>query len=205
MNQTENKVIVIATENKGKASEFKSIFEKQGFEVRTLLDYPEIDSIEETGETFAENALLKAEGVAEILDTMVLADDSGLKVDALQGQPGVYSARYAGEEKNDAKNNAKLLGELSELPFDERTAQFHCTLALAAPGKESLTIEGELDGYILGVPRGQNGFGYDPLFYVPEKEKTMAELTQEEKNSISHRAIAVRKLDKVLEDWIKNQ
>lgn len=201
MNQ--NKVIVIATENKGKAAEFKSIFEKQGFEIRTLLDYPELESIEETGETFAENALLKAEGVAAALNTIVLADDSGLKVDALQGQPGVYSARFAGEEKNDARNNAKLLGELSELPMEERTAHFHCTLALAGPGKESLTIEGELDGLIIGIPRGNNGFGYDPLFYVPEKNKTLAELTHEEKNEISHRAIAVKKLEKVLGDWIE--
>ena len=146
----------------------------------------------------------KAESVSKALNTIVLADDSGLKVDALQGQPGIYSARFAGEEKNDAKNNAKLLGELSELPFEERTAHFHCTLALAAPDKESMTIEGELDGYILGVPRGQNGFGYDPLFYVSEKDKTLAELTHEEKNNISHRAIAVRNLEKVLENWINN-
>lgn len=196
--------IVIATGNKGKAAEFKSIFEKFGFEIQTLLDYPELDEIDETGDTFAENALLKAEGVSKALNTIVLADDSGLKVDALQGQPGIYSARFAGEEKNDAKNNAKLLGELSELPFEERTAHFHCTLALAAPDKESMTIEGELDGYILGVPRGQNGFGYDPLFYVSEKDKTLAELTHEEKINISHRAIAVRNLEKVLENWINN-
>ncbi|TLQ07627.1 XTP/dITP diphosphatase [Marinilactibacillus psychrotolerans] len=196
--------IVIATGNKGKAAEFKSIFKKFGFEIQTLLDYPELDEIDETGDTFAENALLKAEGVSKALNTIVLADDSGLKVDALQGQPGIYSARFAGEEKNDAKNNAKLLGELSELPFEERTAHFHCTLALAAPDKESMTIEGELDGYILGVPRGQNGFGYDPLFYVSEKDKTLAELTHEEKNNISHRAIAVRNLEKVLENWINN-
>lgn len=196
--------IVIATGNKGKAAEFKSIFEKYGFEIHTLHDYPELDEIDETGDTFAENALLKAEGIAKELNTIVLADDSGLKVDALQGQPGIYSARYAGEEKNDAKNNAKLLGELSELPFEERTAHFYCTLALAGPDKDSLTIEGELDGFILGVPRGHNGFGYDSLFYVPEKEKTLAELTHEEKNAISHRAVAVRKLEKVLEEWIQN-
>ena len=201
---TQKNKIVIATGNKGKAEEFKSIFEKFGFEIQTLLDYPELDEIDETGDTFAENALLKAEGVSKALNTIVLADDSGLKVDALQGQPGIYSARFAGEEKNDAKNNAKLLGELSELPFEERTAHFHCTLALAAPDKESMTIEGELDGYILGVPRGQNGFGYDPLFYVSEKDKTLAELTHEEKNNISHRAIAVRNLEKVLENWINN-
>jgi XTP/dITP diphosphohydrolase len=158
--------------------------------------------VEETGETFAENALLKAETVAKKLNTIVLADDSGLKVDALGGQPGVYSARYAGEEKNDAANNAKLLSELAELPEQERGAQFHCTLALAHPEKESLVIEGEVEGYILAVPRGENGFGYDPLFYVPELEKSMAELSGEEKNKISHRAVALRKLEKELDSWL---
>ncbi|WP_208560432.1 XTP/dITP diphosphatase [Marinilactibacillus kalidii] len=204
MKEPKQKYIVIATENKGKAAEFKSIFEKQGLEIRTLHDFPALESVEETGETFAENALLKAESIAESLNTMVLADDSGLKVDALHGQPGIYSARFAGEDKNDARNNAKLLGELAELPESERTAQFHCTLALAAPNKESMTIEGELEGIILGIPRGQNGFGYDSLFYVPEKEKSLAELSQSEKNEISHRAIAVRKLENVLGEWISN-
>lgn len=199
------KVVVIATNNSGKAKEFEQLFSKKGYAVQTLKDFPEIEEVEETGETFAENALLKAETVSKELNSIVLADDSGLKVDILAGQPGVYSARYAGEEKDDAANNAKLLSELSELPEEERTAKFHCTLALAHPEKESLIIEGEVEGIILGIPRGENGFGYDPLFYVPEKEKTMAELSGEEKNEISHRAVALKKLEKQLDDWLEKE
>lgn len=175
------KEILIATNNPGKAREFDALFAKKGWTVKTLLDYPAIPEVEETGTTFAENALLKAETIAKRLNMLVLADDSGLKVDALSGQPGVYSARYAGEPKSDAANNAKLLHELSSFKPEEKTAQFHCTLALAMPGKESLVVSGEVAGLIIAIPRGANGFGYDPLFYVPEMKKTMAELASEEK------------------------
>ena len=199
-----NKEILIATRNKGKASEFESLFAAKGFTIKTLLDYPEIPDVEETGVTFAENALLKAETIADKFNMLVLADDSGLKVDYLDGNPGVYSARFAGEMKSDAANNAKLLHELTHVPLEERTAQFHCTLALAAPGKESLVVEGEVDGQILSIPRGNNGFGYDSLFYVVDKNKTMAEMTEEEKNKISHRAKALQQLEKVWDEWISN-
>lgn len=201
---TDNKKIVIATRNKGKAKEFEELFQKKGYGIVTLLDFPEIEDVEETGTTFNENALLKAETIAKTLDTLVLADDSGLVVDALHGQPGVYSARYAGEEKNDAKNNAKLLNELADVSDNERLAHFHCSLALARPGKKSLVIEGKLDGKIAGVPRGENGFGYDSLFYLPAKEKTLAECSQEEKNQISHRAIALKNLEQHLDEWLGN-
>lgn len=197
--------ILIATKNPGKAREFEALFAKKGLLVKTLLDYPEIPEVEETGTTFAENALLKAETIAATLNMMVLADDSGLKVDALEGRPGVYSARYAGEPKSDAANNAKLLHELADFSPAERTAQFHCTLALAYPGKDSLIVEGEVEGKILGVPRGANGFGYDPLFYVAAQEKSMAELSEAEKNKISHRAIALAKLEQVWDEWIENE
>lgn len=197
--------ILIATKNPGKAREFEALFAKKGLLVKTLLDYPEIPEVEETGTTFAENALLKAETIAATLNMMVLADDSGLKVDALEGRPGVYSARYAGEPKSDAANNAKLLHELADFPPAERTAQFHCTLALAYPGKDSLIVEGEVEGKILGVPRGANGFGYDPLFYVAAQERSMAELSEAEKNKISHRAIALAKLEQVWDEWIENE
>jgi len=199
------KTIVIATRNKGKASEFEALFNKKGYAVQTLLDYPEVSDIEETGITFQENALLKAETIAEQFETLVLADDSGLKVKALHGQPGVYSARYAGEEKNDAKNNAKLLNELADVKDEDRTAVFHCSLALAMPGKNSLVVDGEVSGKIIGIPRGENGFGYDPLFYLEDKKKTMAELTEEEKNKISHRAVALENLESVFDDWLQNQ
>lgn len=196
------KEIVIATKNPGKAAEFEQMFAEKGYTIKTLLDYPEIPDVEETGDTFAENALLKAETIASKLNRIVLADDSGLKVDFLDGQPGVYSARYAGEIKSDAANNAKLLHEMTDAKPEQRTAQFHCTLAAAAPGNESLVVEGEVPGMILSIPRGENGFGYDPLFYVPEKEKTMAELSQREKNALSHRAKALAKLDGAWEQWI---
>ena len=194
--------LLIATRNEGKAKEFVELFKSRGYKIKTLLDYPDIEDIEETGQTFEENARLKAEGIANRLKCLVLADDSGLKVDALGGQPGVYSARYAGERKSDAANNAKLLHELTDVPQDERTAQFHCTLVLAEPGKDSLVVSGELPGYIGRIPRGSEGFGYDPLFYVPEKEKTMAEMTPEEKNAISHRAQALKELDKKIDAWL---
>lgn len=198
------KKIVIATRNKGKAKEFEALFNKKGYAIQTLLDYPEVPDVEETGVTFQENALLKAETIAEQFETLVLADDSGLKVKALHGQPGVYSARYAGEEKNDAKNNAKLLNELADVKDEDREAVFHCSLALSMPGKPSLVVDGEVAGQIIGVPRGENGFGYDPLFYLADKEKTMAELTEEEKNDISHRAVALENLEEVLDDWLQD-
>lgn len=198
------KKIVIATRNKGKAKEFEALFNKKGYAIQTLLDYPEVPDVEETGVTFQENALLKAETIAEQFETLVLADDSGLKVKALHGQPGVYSARYAGEEKNDAKNNAKLLNELADVKDEDRAAVFHCSLALAMPGKTSLVVDGEVAGQIVGVPRGENGFGYDPLFYLADKEKTMAELSEEEKNDISHRAVALENLEEVLDDWLQD-
>lgn len=199
---TQTKSILIATRNKGKAKEFEALFNKKGYTVKTLLDYPEIEDVEETGTTFKENALLKAETIAKELNALVLADDSGLVVDILHGQPGVYSARYAGEEKNDAKNNAKLLNELADYNDNERQAHFHCSLALAHPTKGSLVIDGRLDGEIAGVPRGENGFGYDPLFYLPEKGKTLAECSNTEKNQISHRANALRNLEPYLDEWL---
>ncbi|RHH70994.1 MULTISPECIES: ribonuclease PH [Vagococcus] len=194
--------LLIATKNEGKAKEFVELFKSRGYQIKTLLDFPEIEDIEETGKTFEENARLKAEGIANQLNCLVLADDSGLKVDALGGQPGVYSARYAGERKSDAANNAKLLHELTDVPMEERTAQFHCTLVLSEPGKESLVVSGELPGVIGRIPRGDNGFGYDPLFIIPETDKTMAEMTSEEKNQISHRAKALKELDKKIDAWL---
>lgn len=195
--------IIIATKNKGKAKEFEELFHEKGYQIKTLHDFPEVEDVEETGETFEENALLKAETISKQFNKLVLADDSGLIVDALHGAPGVYSARYAGEEKSDSKNNAKLLSELSDVDSNDRTARFHCTLAVARPGKESLVVNGEVHGKISEVPKGDNGFGYDPLFYLPEKGKMMAELKQEEKNKISHRYQALLELDKKFDEWIK--
>lgn len=192
------KTLLIATKNPGKAKEFQEIFGEKGYDVKTLLDYPELPDVEETGTTFEENARLKAETIAKLLNVMVIADDSGLMVDALGGQPGVYSARYAGEPKSDAANNAKLLAALGEMPNADRRAKFHCTLVLAIPNQQSIVAVGELEGCIADVPRGENGFGYDPLFYVETLGKTTAELTPSEKNQISHRKRAIQAL---LEKW----
>ncbi|WP_086312981.1 ribonuclease PH [Enterococcus sp. 7F3_DIV0205] len=201
---SETKTIVIATRNPGKAKEFKRIFAEKGYSVKTLLDYPELPDVEETGKTFEENARLKAETIASILKQPVLADDSGLIVDALDGMPGIFSARFAGEPTNNAANNAKLLHELTGVPQEKRTATFHCTLVFAAPDKNSLVVEGDWAGEIGTIPRGDHGFGYDPLFFIPEEQKTAAELSDDRKNEISHRGKAVAKLKDQWENWLKN-
>ncbi|WP_413379266.1 XTP/dITP diphosphatase [Alkalihalobacillus sp. 1P02AB] len=186
--------LIIATKNQGKAKELASIFSEDGIEVKTLLDYPEIPDIVEDGETFQENALKKASVIAKEFQLPVLADDSGLIVDALGGEPGVYSARYAGEGKDDRANLEKVLLELKGVPIDKRTARFHCTLALAFPTGKSYFFEGDCEGIITEEPKGHGGFGYDPIFFVPEKGVTMAELEPSEKNKISHRAKAIEAL-----------
>lgn len=193
------KEVIIATKNPGKAKEFEHIFAARGIEVRTLLDFPEIPEVEETGLTFEENAILKAEAVSQALGKMVIGDDSGLMVDALEGRPGIYSARYAGEPKNDQNNTEKVLSELKGLPEEKRSARFYCALAVAVPDQETITVSGTCEGRILEERRGSNGFGYDPVFYVPEKGYAMAELSSDEKNKISHRANALKKLDVVLD------
>lgn len=201
--EPEEKTIVIATRNPGKAKEFAALFAEEGYQTKTLLDYPDLPDVEETGTTFEENARLKAETIAQILQQPVLADDSGLVVDALNGMPGIFSARFAGERKSDAANNAKLLHELTDVPDEKRTAHFHCTLVFAAPQKDSLVVEADWDGRIGRIPKGDNGFGYDPLFIVPGFEKSSAELTSEEKNEISHRGMAVKELEKVWKKWLE--
>lgn len=193
--------VIIATKNAGKAKEFIKMFEPYKIEVKTLLDYPEFGEIEETGETFEENARIKAETVCAQLGAMAIADDSGLMVDALDGRPGIYSARYAGEEKDDEANNDKLIEELKGVPEAERTARYYCALAFASPDNETIIVNGTCEGIIISERRGTNGFGYDPLFYLPERGKTMAEITAEEKNELSHRAKALKKLEKHLSQF----
>jgi XTP/dITP diphosphohydrolase len=197
------KEVIIATKNPGKAREFEHIFAPRGIDVKTLLDYPEIEDVEETGTTFEENATLKAEAVSKRLNKMVIGDDSGLIVDALEGRPGIYSARYAGEPKDDQKNLEKVLDELKGVSEEDRTARFYCALAVAVPGKETITVSGTCEGQILEEQRGSNGFGYDPVFYVPDKNRAMAELTSDEKNNISHRANALKKLDGILDSIVE--
>lgn len=197
------KEVIIATKNPGKAKEFEHIFASRGIAVRTLLDFSEIADVEETGTTFEENAILKAEGVSRLLNKMVIGDDSGLIVDALDGRPGIYSARYAGEHKNDQENTDKVLRELAGVSEADRTARFYCALAVALPNQEVITVSGTCEGRILEERRGSHGFGYDPVFYVPEKGLAMAELPSSEKNKISHRANALKKLDTVLDSILE--
>lgn len=196
------KRVIIATKNKGKAKEFVSLFGDYGIEVKTLLDYPALPDVEETGKTFEENAVLKAKTISDQTGQLVIADDSGLSIDALSGRPGVYSARYAGASKDDEANIQKVLAELADVPAEERTARFHCVLAIARPGKETITVEGMCTGRITTEKSGTNGFGYDPIFWVEEFGKTMAELEPEQKNSISHRGKAMKKLGAQLADLV---
>ncbi|WP_078545257.1 XTP/dITP diphosphatase [Litchfieldia alkalitelluris] len=197
------KDLIIATKNKGKVRDFKELFSSKGFTVKSLLDFPELADVDETGKTFIENAALKAEQISKELDCIVIADDSGLSIDALNGDPGVYSARYAGEHKSDADNIKKVLKQLEGVPEDKRNARFHCALALTIPEGETHIVEGTCEGMIAFEQKGEHGFGYDPIFYIPELNKTMAQLTSEEKNKISHRANALKKLEDKIKEIFK--
>lgn len=191
------KKVVIATKNKGKARDFEAIFGPLGYEVLTLFDVAPSMDIEETGTTFEENAVLKAEALAKDLGQLVIADDSGLEVDALNGEPGVYSARYAGDHDDEA-NIDKVLANLAQTPDNERTARFVCCLAITGPNFPTMTVKGYCEGQILRERQGTDGFGYDPIFYMPELGKTLAQVTAEEKGKVSHRGNALRLLTEKL-------
>ncbi|MRN56163.1 XTP/dITP diphosphatase [Paenibacillus monticola] len=199
-------ILIVATKNKGKVREFQHAFAPLGLTVKSMFDYADLPDVVEDGVTFAENALKKAKTVGDILGLSVLADDSGLCVDSLDGRPGVYSARYAGEGATDSDNNLLLLSELEELKLGEdtdqpllSTARFVCALSLYDPATgQELTAEGSVEGWITSEPAGAGGFGYDPLFYLSDYAKTMAELTLEEKQKISHRGAALRLLTEKL-------
>ena len=192
--------LVIGTHNRKKAGEIVQILDVPGLELLTLEAFPGAPEPVEDGATFEENAIKKATELADALGMLVAADDSGLEVDALGGRPGVLSARYGGEHGNDPRNIERLLREMKDVPREERAARFRCVAALAAPGKLLATVEGRLEGRIAEEPRGNNGFGYDPVFIVPSLGKTCAELEPEEKNLISHRGKAFRKLKAVISD-----
>ena len=184
--------IIFATGNKDKMKEIRMILSDLDVEILSMKEAGISVDIEENGTTFEENALIKAKAVAAYTDAIVLADDSGLTVDVLDGAPGVYSARYAGHHGDDQANNEKLIRELQGK--SDRTGHYVCALALVYPDGREVTAEGYCDGLVQDEPKGDNGFGYDPYFYVPEFEKTMAELSIEEKETISHRGRALRKL-----------
>ncbi|MDF7672970.1 XTP/dITP diphosphatase [Lactobacillus sp. ESL0701] len=200
------KEILFATTNQGKVKELKEAFAQAGIEaeIKTNADLKNPPIVNEYGTTFEQNAKLKAHELAEFSGMMTIADDSGLMVDALNGAPGVHSARYAGIAHDDAHNNAKLLAELGGVPPEKRTAKFNTTIVASIPGKfdQDLVVSGQCAGQILAVPRGEDGFGYDPLFYVPEKGKTFAQMTLDEKNSLSHRGRAIEKLLAAWSEWL---
>lgn len=193
------KQLIIATRNAHKTREFAEILGHE-FEVIDLSSVANAPEIKETGRTFEENAILKALAISRDQRLPVVADDSGLEVDALGGAPGIYSARYAGEKATDPSNVEKLLRELVDrnIPAAKRTARFRCVIALARDGKLLGTFEGLAEGRIVDVPRGQNGFGYDPIFVPAGFDKTFAELSAETKNEISHRAKAITALSNAL-------
>ena len=193
--------IVLATKNKKKAEEMKKILADAGVHIDSILtlqDFPECPEVEEDGSTFEANAAKKARFVSEHTRMIAVADDSGLEVDALKGAPGVFSARYAGEPADDKKNTEKLLKEMQNVPDEKRTARFVCCIALALPDKEVKTFFGTVEGTIGRELRGQNGFGYDPVFYPEGSARTFAEMSDKEKNAISHRGGAIRKLTEYL-------
>ena len=191
--------LVLASTNKGKILEFREILAGVPLELVGLADFPEVPKVVEDGNTFAENAVIKASAIAKYTGELTLADDSGLEVDALNGEPGVYSARYGQPGWNDRERYQFLLEKLRGVPMEKRTARFRCAVALYNPENGRLCqADGAVEGIILDGPRGANGFGYDPVFYIPELDKTMAELTAEEKNRFSHRARAVEKMIPIL-------
>lgn len=186
--------LVLATRNEEKLKEFKRILADFDFLLLSLNDFPNFPEIEEDGRTFEENALKKAETTAKLTRRIAIADDSGLMVDYLEGEPGVKSARYAGPQASDKDNYWKLLNKLRNVPDPLRTATFCCTIALVTPEGRKEVVHGECRGVITHEPRGNYGFGYDPVFYYPEYGKTFAELKPEEKDKVSHRRKAIEKL-----------
>lgn len=193
-----DKVLAAASKNRGKVAEITAALTGLPLTVIPVTDCGDFPEPEETGETFAANAELKARYYAAATGLICLADDSGLEVDALGGAPGVYSARFAGETATDAENNAKLLSLLAGVEAERRTARFRCVLVYFEPQGMLLTAQGVCEGIILESERGEGGFGYDPLFYIPEYGKTLAEMTLAEKNKVSHRGAALGKLSKLL-------
>lgn len=193
-----NRTIVVASRNRNKIEEIKTILKDTNFSIVSLEETGVDIDIVEDGDTFKDNAYKKAFEAMKATGKIVLADDSGLVVDVLDGKPGVYSARFAGEKASDIDNNLKLLKMMENIPAVERRARFVCTVVVAFPDERYFTAVGECEGQILFEPRGIGGFGYDPLFFVPEYHKTFAELEPQEKNAISHRSRALQKMEKLL-------
>jgi XTP/dITP diphosphohydrolase len=192
------KELVLATRNRDKIKEIRSILKQTGIKLRCADDFEHFPVVEEDGNSLEENAVKKASQVARSLGLFAIADDSGLEVDWLEGAPGIFSARFAGQGATYKQNNQKLLELLKGVPVEKRTARFRCVIALASPQDSVWTVEGRCEGFIAENPQGRQGFGYDPIFVVSSLGKTFAELSPAEKNKISHRAQALAELKKLL-------
>ena len=190
--------IIFATGNEGKMKEIREILKDLDVPILSLKDANIEVDIDENGDSFRENAIIKAQAVAELTDSIVLADDSGLEVDYLNKEPGIYSARYMGEDTSYKVKNASIIDRLDNVPVEEKTARFFCEIAAILPNKEILTSRGTVEGLISYEEQGFGGFGYDPIFYLPEYLCTLAQLTLEQKNEISHRGKALEEMKKLL-------
>ena len=199
--------IVLGTTNQGKLEELRDLLGELPVRLRSLSEFAAVDEPQENGSSFAENARIKALAYSSYFRVWALADDSGLSIDALEGRPGIYSARYAGcgdpeRSVRDRANNEKVLGEMEGIPEENRTARFHCALCLAAPEGVLLEVTGQMEGVIAREAQGERGFGYDPIVYLPDQDCTVAQLPREEKNRRSHRAEALEKFKSRLDDLL---
>ena len=194
--------VIVATGNAGKLQEIREILAPFDMEVRSMREAGIAREVEETGTTFEENAMLKARGIADLTDGIVIADDSGLEVDALNKEPGIYSSRYLGTETSYDIKNADILRRLEGVPEEKRTARFVCAVAVILPDDHSFVVRGEMEGRIGYEIIGENGFGYDPIFYLPEYGMTSAQISPEEKNRISHRGKALAKMVEKLREML---
>jgi XTP/dITP diphosphohydrolase len=192
------KKIIFATKNKGKIKEIQAVL-GDSYNVVTMEEAGISVDVDETGTTFEENAVIKAETIMKLCGEIVLADDSGLEIDYLNGEPGIYSARYMGHDTSYDIKNKSLIERLDGVPEDKRTARFVCAVAATVPNKETIVVRGTMEGIIGYEIKGENGFGYDPIFFLPEYGKTSAEISPEEKNKISHRGKALRMIKERLE------
>ena len=199
------KKVILATNNLGKVREMAALLKDMDIQVLSLKDMDDVPEVIEDGSTFLENAHKKACAISEATGLMAISDDSGLEVDALKGAPGIYSARYAGEGATDEKNYLKLLDELKYVELEKRTARFRCVLVACHPSGKWITAEGTCEGTIGFSPKGEQGFGYDPVFLLPDLNLTMAEIVPEKKNQLSHRAMALKKLKEILPDFLKKK
>lgn len=195
--------LLVATKNQKKLEEIKEILKGFNLKILSLADYPRAPRIIENGRTFKENAVKKAVKIARFTKKLTLGEDSGLCVDSLDGKPGVYSARFSGKDKNDEKNNAKLLGLLDGLPINKRRAYYVCAIALADKNNLIGVVEGKCFGYIGFEPKGKSGFGYDPVFVIPKYKRTFAQLGPKIKHKISHRFRALKKARKIIQKYIE--